>query len=182
MEALLDRRVVIGLAVVGGVLSALASVLQVRGTLGERAAKNLGYAGYAFMGASMLLFAYRGAGVSAIIIGGNAIAREVRAEWKLRADRLNALGSPPGLAVIMVGENRLKGLHQQQAQGFGRDGHPLAEDPLPGGYARVAGARADRGAERRPHLPRHPGAVLETISPDEDVDGSSRRSRAAWAR
>lgn len=60
MEALLDRRVVIGLAVVGGVLSALASALQVRGTLGERAAKNLGYAGYAFMGASMLLFVVAG--------------------------------------------------------------------------------------------------------------------------
>jgi hypothetical protein len=60
MEALLDRRVVIALAVAGGVLSALASVLRVRGTIGERAARNLGYAGYAFMGASMLLFVLAG--------------------------------------------------------------------------------------------------------------------------
>ena len=44
--------------------------------------------------------------MSAQVIDGNAIAREVRAEWKLRADRLNASRArPPGLAVIMVGDN-----------------------------------------------------------------------------
>ena len=60
MEELLDRRVVIGLAVVGAVLSTAASLLQVRGRIGERGARNLNYAGYAFMGASMLLFALAG--------------------------------------------------------------------------------------------------------------------------
>jgi hypothetical protein len=60
MEALLDRRTVIALAVVGGVLAALASLLQTRGVVGERGARNLNYAGYAFMGASMLLFALAG--------------------------------------------------------------------------------------------------------------------------
>ena len=60
MEALLDRRVVIALAVVGGVLSLLASLLQIRGIVSERGARNLNYAGYAFMGASMLLFVLAG--------------------------------------------------------------------------------------------------------------------------
>ena len=60
MEAFLDRRIVIGLAVLGGVLSALASLLQMRGTVTERQAKHLNYAGYAFMGASMALFAMAG--------------------------------------------------------------------------------------------------------------------------
>jgi hypothetical protein len=60
MEALLDRRVVIGLAIAGGVLAALATFLQRRGVLGERGARNMNYAGYAFMGASMLLFALAG--------------------------------------------------------------------------------------------------------------------------
>lgn len=60
MEALLDRRVVIALAVAGGALAALASFLQMRGFLGERGARNLNYAGYAFMGASMLLFTLAG--------------------------------------------------------------------------------------------------------------------------
>ena len=60
MEAFLDRRLVIGLAVVGGVLSALASILQMRGTIGDRGARNLNYAGYAFMGVSMVLFVMAG--------------------------------------------------------------------------------------------------------------------------
>jgi hypothetical protein len=60
MEALLDRRLVIALAVAGGLLSAAASLLQLRGKLGERGARNLNYAGYAFMGASMVLFVMAG--------------------------------------------------------------------------------------------------------------------------
>lgn len=36
---------------------------------------------------------------------GNAIAREVRAEWKARAERLIEQGTQPGLAVIIVGSN-----------------------------------------------------------------------------
>ena len=60
MEALLDRKVVVALAVLGGVLAVLASFLQVRGLLGEKAARGLNYAGYAFMGASMLLFVLAG--------------------------------------------------------------------------------------------------------------------------
>jgi hypothetical protein len=60
MEALLDRGVVIGLAIAGAVLSTAASMLQVRGVLGERGARNLNVAGYAFMGVSMLLFVIAG--------------------------------------------------------------------------------------------------------------------------
>ena len=60
MEALLDRRLVIALAVAGGLLTVLASVLQVRGILGERGARSLNYAGYALMGGSMLLFVLAG--------------------------------------------------------------------------------------------------------------------------
>lgn len=60
MEALLDRRVVIGLAIAGAVISTAASLLQARGKLGERGARNVNYAGYAFMGVSMLLFVLAG--------------------------------------------------------------------------------------------------------------------------
>jgi len=60
MEGLLDRRVVIGLAIAGALCSSAASFLEVRGKLGERGARNLNYAGYALMGASMLLFAWAG--------------------------------------------------------------------------------------------------------------------------
>ena len=60
MEALLDRRVVIALAVAGGAMSALASLLQMRGKVSQRGARNLNYAGYAFMGVSMALFLFAG--------------------------------------------------------------------------------------------------------------------------
>ena len=60
MEVLLDRRVVIGLAIAGAVLSTAASLLQVRGVISARGARNLNVAGYAFMGVSMVLFVIAG--------------------------------------------------------------------------------------------------------------------------
>ena len=43
--------------------------------------------------------------MTAKIIDGKAIAQEVRAEWKVRADALKTRGITPGLAVIIVGED-----------------------------------------------------------------------------
>ncbi|SER22425.1 methylenetetrahydrofolate dehydrogenase (NADP+) / methenyltetrahydrofolate cyclohydrolase [Nitrosomonas sp. Nm51] len=43
--------------------------------------------------------------MSAHIIDGKLIARNVRAEWKHRAAKLTEQGKRPGLAVIMVGDN-----------------------------------------------------------------------------
>lgn len=44
-------------------------------------------------------------GAGAQIIDGKEIAKLVRAEWKLRVDRLLQAGVKPGLAVIIVGDN-----------------------------------------------------------------------------
>ena len=60
MELLLSRPVVIALAVLGAVLSSSASFLQARGYVGAKTARALNLAGYASMGASMLLFALAG--------------------------------------------------------------------------------------------------------------------------
>jgi hypothetical protein len=60
MEFLLAKPVVVAMALIGAVLSTAASFLQRRGRLDERRANALNYAGYAFMGASMLLFALAG--------------------------------------------------------------------------------------------------------------------------
>src|SRR5437762_1197967 len=43
--------------------------------------------------------------VSTQIIDGKAIAEEVRAEVKERADRLHERGVIPGLALVLVGDN-----------------------------------------------------------------------------
>ena len=60
MEVLVDRRVVIGLAVAGAVFSTAASVLQARGRIDAARARQLNVAGYLLMGASMALFIVAG--------------------------------------------------------------------------------------------------------------------------
>jgi hypothetical protein len=60
MELLLSRPVVIGLAVLGALLSAGSSLLQLRGYVGEKAGRAINWAGYVLMAASMLLFALAG--------------------------------------------------------------------------------------------------------------------------
>jgi hypothetical protein len=60
MDFLVTRPVVITLAILGAVLATAASLLQKRGMVGERGARILNYAGYGFMGVSMLLFALAG--------------------------------------------------------------------------------------------------------------------------
>ena len=49
--------------------------------------------------------------MSAYIIDGRKIAELVRAEWKLRADKLIQSGTQPGLAVIIVGDNAASGIY-----------------------------------------------------------------------
>ncbi len=49
--------------------------------------------------------------MSAHIIDGKKIAELVRAEWKLRAEKLTQLGTKPGLAVIIVGDNAASSIY-----------------------------------------------------------------------
>jgi methylenetetrahydrofolate dehydrogenase (NADP+) / methenyltetrahydrofolate cyclohydrolase len=43
--------------------------------------------------------------MTAKIIDGNAVARQVRAEWKKRVEALKSRGVTPGLAVVIIGNN-----------------------------------------------------------------------------
>lgn len=49
--------------------------------------------------------------MSAHIIDGKKIAELVRAEWRLRAEKLIQSGRKPGLAVIIVGDNAASGIY-----------------------------------------------------------------------
>ena len=60
MELLLNRPIVVAFAVLGALLASSASFLQLRGVVGEKGARALNYAGYASMGASMLLLVLAG--------------------------------------------------------------------------------------------------------------------------
>ena len=56
MGWLISREFVVGLAIVGALLSTAAGVLRVRGGISEARARHLNLAGYAVMGVSMALF------------------------------------------------------------------------------------------------------------------------------
>jgi len=121
--------------------------------------------------------------MTAKIIDGKAIAQEVRAEWKVRADALKARGITPGLAVVIVGEdpaskvyvaNKVKacaelGLHSEHVA--------LPADTQ---EATLLAKIAELNNDPRIHgilvqlpVPRHINSdkVLNAINPDKDVDG-----------
>ncbi len=121
--------------------------------------------------------------MTAHIIDGKAIAQEVRAEWKIRADALKARGITPGLAVIIVGEdpaskvyvgNKVKacaelGLHSEHIA-LPAD---TSESTLLAKIAELNANPAIHGFLVQLPLPKHINShkVLLAISPNKDVDG-----------
>ena len=53
---------------------------------------------------------------------GNLLAREMRAEWKVRAQHLAEQGSQPGLAVIIAGNDPASSIYvRNKAKACSRD-------------------------------------------------------------
>jgi methylenetetrahydrofolate dehydrogenase (NADP+)/methenyltetrahydrofolate cyclohydrolase len=121
--------------------------------------------------------------MTALIIDGKNIAQQLRADWKLRADRLNALGIAPGLAVVMVGDNPASQVYVRNKIRACRETGIRSEEHLLPGDATMAAVLAliDRlNADAAVHgilvqLPLPPqlatSAVIERISPEKDADG-----------
>jgi methylenetetrahydrofolate dehydrogenase (NADP+) / methenyltetrahydrofolate cyclohydrolase len=95
--------------------------------------------------------------MTATIINGNEIARQVRAELKTRADALKARGVIPGLAVIIVGDNPASHLYVKNKI------KACAE----------VGLHSVHGILVQLPLPKHIASadVVDAISVDKDVDG-----------
>jgi methylenetetrahydrofolate dehydrogenase (NADP+) / methenyltetrahydrofolate cyclohydrolase len=123
--------------------------------------------------------------MTAQLIDGNALSRQLRAEVGRRAAALTAGGHQPGLAVILVGDdpasavyvrNKVKacqehGLHSV----FEKYDATLSEADL---LARIEALNDDpriHGILVQMPLPKHinPQQVIETISTKKDVDGYS---------
>jgi methylenetetrahydrofolate dehydrogenase (NADP+)/methenyltetrahydrofolate cyclohydrolase len=121
--------------------------------------------------------------MTARLIDGNALSKQLRADVAGRVSRLKALGLTPGLAVILVGDNpasqvyvrnKVKacedtGLHSL----LERHDASLSEAQL---LARIDTLNRDpsvHGILVQLPLPAHIDAqrVIEAISPDKDVDG-----------
>ena len=121
--------------------------------------------------------------MSAKIINGNAVAKQVRLEYRARVEKLSTRGCKPGLAVILVGDNpaskvyvanKVKacaevGLHSELYH-FPAD---VSQDDLVKEIERLNVDPTIHGILVQ--LPLPPGLqirqVLETISHEKDVDG-----------
>ena len=121
--------------------------------------------------------------MTAKIIDGKAVAQAVRAEWKLRADRLREQGVYPGLAVILVGNNAASAVYvRNKANACKEVGIHSEVHELPGDateeavLARILQLNADpaiHGILVQLPLPAQVDGskVLDAISADKDVDG-----------
>ena len=121
--------------------------------------------------------------MTAAIIDGKKIAQDVRAAWKLRADRLNALGIAPGLAVVLAGDNPASQVYVRnkirtcREMGIRSEEHLLPGDTsLASVLALIDRLNADAGVHGiLVQLPLPPQlatqAVIERIDPAKDVDG-----------
>ncbi|AVO42803.1 bifunctional methylenetetrahydrofolate dehydrogenase/methenyltetrahydrofolate cyclohydrolase FolD [Simplicispira suum] len=121
--------------------------------------------------------------MTAKIMDGNALAAQLRADVARRSAQLSARGTPPGLAVVLVGEDPASqvyvGKKVQACQDAGlysvleRYGADLSEEAL---LERVAALNADpriHGILVQLPLPKHIDAqkVIAAIAPEKDVDG-----------
>lgn len=117
------------------------------------------------------------------IIDGKALAARLRAELDARVTRLIAAGHQPGLAVILVGDDRASAVYvRSKAKACEDVGIRSWQDTLPANtsesnlLARVRALNADpavHGILVQLPLPKHISAekILQTISFDKDVDG-----------
>lgn len=123
--------------------------------------------------------------MTAKIIDGKEIAHLVRADWRIRADKLKAAGITPGLAVIMLGDNAASQVYVRnkiracQDIGIFSDAHLL---PATTSQAEVLQLIDQLNADPRIHgllvqLPLPPQldvhTVIERIALEKDVDGFS---------
>jgi len=121
--------------------------------------------------------------MTATIIDGKKLAHKLRADWKLRADRLNAAGIAPGLAAVVIGDDPASKIYVRnkiracREIGIRSEEHALAADStLATVLALIDRLNADaaiHGILVQLPLPAHlaQAAVIERISPVKDVDG-----------
>ena len=126
--------------------------------------------------------------MTAQLIDGRALSRQIRAEVATRAAALTSQGRRPGLAVILVGEDPASHIYVRDKvkacadagvhSVFEKYDATLSEAAL---LARVAALNADpaiHGILVQMPLPAHiaPAKVIEAIDTRKDVDGYSVRS------
>jgi len=121
--------------------------------------------------------------MSAQLIDGNALAKQIRSQAAERAARLTAAGHQPGLAVVLVGEDPASQVYvRNKVKACEDNGFFSSLDRFPADLseadllARIDALNRDpkiHGILVQLPLPRHIDShkVLEAIAPEKDVDG-----------
>jgi methylenetetrahydrofolate dehydrogenase (NADP+)/methenyltetrahydrofolate cyclohydrolase len=121
--------------------------------------------------------------MSAKIMDGNAFAREVRAEWKIRAMRLKEKGTQPGLAVVIAGDNPASSIYVRNKAKASSDTGIYSEiHEFPASASQDEVIRRIQELNRNPAihgilvqlpLPRHfdSNTVIASVAVEKDVDG-----------
>jgi methylenetetrahydrofolate dehydrogenase (NADP+)/methenyltetrahydrofolate cyclohydrolase len=121
--------------------------------------------------------------MTAQLIDGNALSRQLRADVARRAAALTARGQQPGLAVILVGDNPASAVYvRNKVKACADNGlhsvlekyeASMTEAELLARIEALNGDPSIHGILVQLPLPPHIDAhkVIETISPDKDVDG-----------
>lgn len=121
--------------------------------------------------------------MSAQVIDGNALAQEVRAEWKGRAERLAKAGVQPGLAVIIVGSNPASSIYVRNKARASREigiyseihefGENSSQEEVIQRIQELNGNPAIHGILVQLPLPPHfeSAKVIESIAIEKDADG-----------
>jgi methylenetetrahydrofolate dehydrogenase (NADP+)/methenyltetrahydrofolate cyclohydrolase len=121
--------------------------------------------------------------VTARVVDGVAIAKDIRARWRTRAEALARSGVTPGLAVVLVGENPASRVYvRNKVKACAENGvrcelHEFAADASEEAVlARILALAADpnvHGILVQLPLPSHfhNGKVLDAIPVEKDVDG-----------
>lgn len=121
--------------------------------------------------------------MAAEVIDGKALAEKLRAELKPRVERLSAAGAPPGLAVILVGDDPASAVYVRnkvkacEATGirswFQHLPHDTTQQALLAQVARLNADPAVHGILVQLPLPSHLDAqqVVDAIAFEKDVDG-----------
>ncbi len=129
--------------------------------------------------------------MSAIIIDGTAMAKQVLAEQKTRADRLAQQGRPPGLAVVLVGDDQASAVYVRSKERACREaGVHTFDTRLPAATTEADLLQKIDALNRDPQvhgilvqlpLPAHINVVtvLQRIAQAKDVDGFTWRSLGA---
>jgi methylenetetrahydrofolate dehydrogenase (NADP+)/methenyltetrahydrofolate cyclohydrolase len=121
--------------------------------------------------------------MTAQLIDGNALSRQLRAQVATRAAALAQRGMRPGLAVVLVGANPASEVYvRNKVKACEEHGVHSSLDRLPADctqealLARVAALNADPAIHGilvqlplPPHIDSH--KVIEAIAPEKDVDG-----------